>query len=527
MSSHLPVLIVGAGPTGLMMACELARFHIPFRIIDKNPQPTSASNATWIQTGSLELFDHVGIVNQFLKRGHRCDAINLYSHGKALVQIPFAHLDSSYPYVLMMPQSETEKLLTEHLEKSKHKVDRSLELIDVKQQDNQVISTIRHANGKTETITSDWLIACDGVNSSIRQKFSIDFPGVELSEQFMVADAEMNSFQPRNEINVFFDKETIFAAFPLGDNKYRIFANLHQSHPRKIFIEKEVKEIVDERARGEFHVNSISWISPFWTHSRIVDNMRHGSIFFAGDAAHIHAAVGGQGMNTGLQDAYNLIWKIALVHNGKAQPSLLDSYQAERHPVISKIVNQTERFTKMAVSNDQFLMKLRDFGYRLSHSEKQTSKKFSMEITQLNTDYRESPAIDYQEKITTKSPRQGMRAPDVVMNESKRLYDYLRGTTHHVLLFTGVGENCDLSLVEPMQQWLQKYVDLIHSQIVSSVKLDKKSNIIFDTDAIIHKRYNIKYPVIYIIRPDNIIAFCSKDLNIESVEKFLKTYLFV
>lgn len=152
--SHLPVLIVGAGPTGLMMACELARYGIDFRIIDKKIEPTQGSNATWIQARTLEIFDAIGIGESFLKIGHKCEAINFYAHGKALANIPLTQINSTYPFILMLPQSETERLLNEKLEKSKMRVERSVELINIKQTEKGVISTIRLANGEQHTITS-------------------------------------------------------------------------------------------------------------------------------------------------------------------------------------------------------------------------------------------------------------------------------------------------------------------------------------------------------------------------------------
>ena len=283
MEDRLPVLIVGAGPTGLLMACELARHGIAFRIIDKNPKQTSSSNATWIQPLTIELFDAMGIAGQFVKLGHRCDGIHLHAREKLSLHISLKYIDSIYPYILMLPQSETEKILIAHLESFNIPIERSLELIDLKQdnQDQSVTATLRHASGKVETITSHWLIACDGSNSLVRKKCEINFPGEDLPEQFMVADAQMNSFHAHNEIHAFFDKKTVFIVSPLGSNKYRIMANIHQSHPRKFFIEKEVREIVSERTHATYNVNSVSWIFPFWIHSKVVPQMRKGSVFLA------------------------------------------------------------------------------------------------------------------------------------------------------------------------------------------------------------------------------------------------------
>lgn len=527
MTNHLPVLIVGAGPTGLMMACELARYGVSFRIIDKKSDPTVSSNATWIQTRTIELFDHLGIADRFLKISNLCHAINFYLDGKSLVKIPLNYIDSTYPFILMLPQCETERLLNQYLEESNKKVERSLELIDVKQSDNTVISTIKYPDGHTETIPSDWLVACDGANSTVREKCNMFFPGEDLPEQFIVADAQIESFMSKDEVHVFFDKGAIFAAFPLGSNKYRISANLHLTHPRKIFAEREVIEMTQERAHGAYYVKSVSWISPFWIHSKVVKHLQDGSIFLAGDAAHIHSPAGGQGMNTGIQDAYNLAWKLALVSKGKAKPSLLNSYHPERSPVVNEIVAQTERYTKMALFDNRFLTKLQQFERRISRNPMRLSKKIGTQLTQLGIQYKNSPVIDY-ENISGKSLQQGTRAPDVVIDKSMRLYQYLRNSRHNVLLFTGQksGKNTLKKIIE-LQKWLsQTYSDLIEIHVISKDKLNNINNIILDVNDIVHEHYHVKNPAIYIIRPDNYIAYCSKNLDSVSIERFFKRYLY-
>ncbi len=533
MSNHLPVLIIGAGPTGLMMACELKRHDIPFRIIDKKSTRTQGSNATWVQTRTLEIFDAMGIADRFLKIGHQCDAINLYANGERLVNIPFDKIDSIYPFVLMLSQSDTERLLNERLEESNNKVEREVELIDVKQTKNGVESTVRYSDGHTEGITSNWVIACDGINSTVRNKCQITFPGNDLPEQFMVADAQMSTFLPHNEMHVFFDKGTIFpdkgtlfTAFPWGENKYRICANLYQDAPRQSFAEHEVREVVAERTYGNYVVDSISWISPFWIHCKIMDQMRLGPIFFAGDAAHTHSPLGGQGMNTGLQDAHNLAWKLALVIKEKANKSLLDSYQLERYPIVNETVNQTEFLTNMALFDNLFFDKLQKFTQKISQNSN-LSTEICTQLTQLSIQYKESPVIDASEMINKQSPQPGERAPNVIMNNSKKMYDYINNTLHNVLLFTGnKPTKDDLTKLKELQKSINiKFADLVKVSIIASEEINDAENIILDTEGAIHQRYNIKAPYIYINRPDDYIAYCSKKLDSVSVENFLQQYL--
>ena len=528
--TYLPVLIVGAGPTGLMMACELERHDIPFRIIDKKPEPTQGSNATWIQTRTLEIFDAIGMADQFLKIGHPCYSINFYDNGKHLANLPLNQIESTYPFILMLPQCETELLLTNKLKKSKIRVERSFELIDVKQSNNTVISTIKLPNGDLESVTSNWLVACDGANSTVREKCRIPFPGEDISEQFMVADAKMTSYLPTNEIHVFFDKGTIFpergtifSAFPWGSQDYRLSANLYSEVPRQTFHPHEVKEVVADRTYGNFIVENVSWISPFWIHGKIVDSLQHGSIFLAGDAGHIHSPAGGQGMNTGLQDAFNLAWKLALVIKGKAKTSLLESYQLERYSVVNKIVDQTERLTKMMLFDKTFFSKLHQFTKNISQAK--TAKKVANELTQINIKYQNSPIIDDKNKITT-TPHQGERAPDVIIDESTHLYQYLRNSLHNILIFLEKNqEKHKLNEVINLQQELnQSFPDLIKIHIVSTVGIHI-DNLIFDKGSVIFKRYDVEDFAICVIRPDNYIGYFSKKLDVNLLKQFLERYL--
>ena len=507
------------------MACELARHGIAFRIIDKKPERTLASNATWVQTRTIEILDQIGLAPRFLSKGHACKAININIDGKPLVSIPLQDIDSTYPFILMLPQSDTEKLLIERLDELKNHVQWSAELIDVQQEGNKVLSRVRLADGKTETITSDWLIACDGANSTIREKCQIFFPGEDLTEQFVVADAHIDSFTSKNEIHLFFDEGTLFAASPLGANKYRIMANLHLDYPRQTFYEKEVIDIVQERGHGAYYVTDVSWISPFWIHGKVAEQMRHQSIFLMGDAAHIHSPAGGQGMNTGMQDAYNLAWKLALTIKGNAKSVLLDSYQAERHPVVTDVVNQTEKFTKMALFDKSFLTKLRQLSQQILQGEEDITKKICAQVSQLNIQYQDSPVIDYEGESKELSPRQGERAPDAMIDQTTRLYDYLRNTQHNILLFTGMAEK-NIPHIKQLQEWLsQLQSDLIKTHVVATEKINGIDNIILDTNHSIHQHYHVKKPTIFILRPDNYIAYRSEKLEYAFIEKFFQQYL--
>ncbi len=525
MQNSPSVLIVGAGPTGLMMAMILARNGISFRIIDKKPMRTQTTNAAVIHTRTLELLDHLGIVDRFISKGNRLLGIRLHAGKEIIATASLQHIDSHYQFSLMISQSETEKILNEYLEDIHRPVERPIELIDLKQEHQQVISTIKLANGETETITSDWVVGCDGLHSLVRQKSQINFEGEDLPDKFMIADIQMETELSEDKLDGFMGKR-IIALFPLGQNLYRVVAvsDLDQQNSQKDFSEEEIRRMVEERTEGEFRVKAILWHAPFWVHSKAVERMREGSVFLVGDAAHVHSPVGGQGMNTGLQDAYNLAWKLVLVIKGQALPSLLDSYQSERLPVIKNLVRMTEAISKVGTTRNWFLMGLRKLLAKFILGQNKTLQdKIAMQVTQLAIRYQNSPVIDERSNLPVGAPVPGERAPDV----SHYLYDKWHDLKHHLLLFTGESMDKEqfADLLKIQQEIERKYPDIITVDIVGETNFTHSHAFILDPNLEIHQRYRVTKPSMCLVRPDSYIAFFIERLDQAQLEKFLRRYL--
>ena len=337
MQDTLPVLIIGAGPTGLMMACQLARLGIHFRIIDKNAEPTKTTNAAGIQTRTLEIFDQMDIVDRFLEQGKKCHIFQIYGEKSSLATVLLNTIDSHYKYILMLPQCNTEKILTDYLEELKHSVERSVELINLTRAENKMQATVQHATGQTENIECSWIVGADGYHSITREKAGIPMTGSDINQMFFVADAKLKTNLTADAVIVFLNKGTLIGLFPLHENTYRIVANSNQINFKKSYSTDEINELVARYTHGHCAVTEIFWSSPFWIHSKLAKSMQHERVFIAGDAAHVHSPAGAQGMNTGLQDAYNLAWKLALVINHKANIKILDSYSTERYPIVKTI----------------------------------------------------------------------------------------------------------------------------------------------------------------------------------------------
>lgn len=529
MNESLSVLIIGAGPTGLMMACQLALHGISFRIIDKKPERTQTSNAAVLHTRTLELLDHMGIADRFIKLGVRCKAFRIHgADGQLLAEIPLERVDSRYLFSLFLSQSETERILNEYLEELHGHVERSLELIDVRQENRKMIATVKHADGKLETIESDWLIGCDGYHSTVREKCGILLSGEDLPEEYLVGNFQLESELSQDKGDGFLGKSQLLACFPLGANTYRVVVNLGNQTVSTNISEEEVKQIIHNRSKGIFKVISVAYLSPFWIHSKMVEKMRQGSVFIAGDAAHVHSPAGGQGMNTGMQDAYNLAWKLALVIKGQADPSLLESYQAERYPVIKGIVNRTEIMTKVGLTKNVLWYYLRDFSIKniLGRCDF-LQKKAANFFTQLSIHYKQSPIIDYQAAWKWGAPQPGDRAPDVLIESSfRRLYDYLRNPQHHLLLFTGdvIKDNELMQMQEILKEIQQNYSKTVNCFIISPKEIPVLTNVLVDRDLSLHKRYGFDRAGLCLIRPDLYIALISK-LNNKKLKALLNRCL--
>ncbi len=261
----------------------------------------------------------------------------------------------------------------------------------------------------------------------------------------------------------------------------------------------------------------------------MVAQMRKNSIFFAGDASHVHSPAGGQGMNTGMQDAYNLAWKLALVINGKSKTELLDSYQDERQPIAKQVLSDTEKMTKLMLIKSPLSRFLRRVFIKQTLKLNSLQHKFMMKLSQLTMHYFESPIIDYHHKINKKGPLPGEHAPDAMYinneGDEKRLADIIRGTTHHLLIFTGKKPSEEaLGNIQSLREWALNHAGHMKTTIISHPKVfDKFSDHCeLDTNSNLHITYNAKQPCFYLIRPDKYVGCCSSELDKNIIESYFQ-----
>jgi 2-polyprenyl-6-methoxyphenol hydroxylase-like FAD-dependent oxidoreductase len=342
------VLVVGAGPVGLVAAAELARHGVAVRIIDKLAQPTNESRAIAVHARSLDMLERMGAVNELIGTGVKAKAMELYSGRDKLFRVPLDSLDTAYPFSLNTPQTETERVLTRHLNSLGVTVERGVELTQLAQHGEAVQVTFRHTDGTVEDIEVPWVIGADGAHSPVRHLLGAKLAGSFVGERFLLGDVDAEHNLDTDAMFTFFAPGGPVLAMPMRDGRARVMAQVHDAPGTPMNLHptlQQLQEVLDERVGG-IKLLKGHWLTSFELHHAQVQQYRWGRVFLVGDSAHIHSPAGGQGMNTGMQDAFNLTWKLAAVVGGQAGDGLLDSYQAERYPVAQSMIKFTERLSK-------------------------------------------------------------------------------------------------------------------------------------------------------------------------------------
>ncbi|MDQ2638645.1 MAG: FAD-dependent monooxygenase [Actinomycetota bacterium] len=344
------VLVVGAGPTGLTLAVELARRGVAVRIIDAAPAPTTETRALGVQPRTLELFERLDLANAAVAEGVPVSDFKVFSEGRQFLHLNLDGLDSGYPYLLMLQQPRVEALLRARIEDFGVSVERQTGFTALTQHPDEVQVELRHGDGTTESTRASWLIGCDGAHSAVRHQLGVPFVGAAFEENFAVADVRMDWALPHEVFHAFLNRGNFSAYFPMPGGLHRLtIAYRPGEAPTGDVTYDELQAAVDRGAPPGARIGKVHYAGRFQIHQRKVARHSVGRVFLAGDAAHVHSVVGGQGMNTGIQDAFNLGWKLAAVVNGQAHPELLDSYAEERSPVARRLVKGTRRATRMTL----------------------------------------------------------------------------------------------------------------------------------------------------------------------------------
>jgi len=347
------IIIVGAGPTGLMLANQLTRFGADFLVLDKKAGPTVESRALVVQARSMEIYEQMGLSDTVVQDGQPAAGISLYKKGKRRASVNLKTMGqkaSPFPYVMIYEQKDNEALLYGRLKSSGKQVTWNTEITDITERDGRYVLNNRYS--------CKYLVACDGIGSRVRAFSGMAFTGGTYENVFYVADTHARGVNLASDMmSLFLTKAEITFMFPMkGDHKFRVLGILPKEYYHREDIQfEEIVSHVKSNIQAPVEFYDTQWYSTYRLYCKKVDHFNKGNVFFAGDAAHVHSPAGGQGMNTGLQDAYNLAWKLALVSKGQAGASLLDTYHEERNPIAERLLRTTDRvFTIMTQSNNFF-----------------------------------------------------------------------------------------------------------------------------------------------------------------------------
>lgn len=504
------VLIIGAGPTGLALAAQLIRFGIDFIIIDENQSTTSYSKALGVQARTLEIYEQFGIADKLVSLGTVARSARLLEDGRVRGEVKLGEFGeglSPYPFVLFAEQGAHESILYEYIKSNGHNVYWNSQFLGLSQNESGVTARVR-SNDVEETIESKFLVGCDGPHSLVRHELGMSFEGGTFERKFYVADVEIDWEFPHESLHICLAKKTVTVFFPMagGEKKYRIvgtFPEGHEKDEKEILYEEIEKEILVD-TKLDLDITRVNWFSVYKVHSRAVNKFSSGRCFLAGDAAHIHTPVGAQGMNTGIQDGYDLAWRLAFVLKQNAGTEILKSYNDERLENAKQLLETTDRIFSLAASPNELFVFLRlhilPYIAHFAMSLKSVQHQFFLIISQIAINYRNSPISETHGNFALKA---GDRMPYFLIDGTS-IYDRLHAPKFHFLVFDD-GTESMAELTNEFDPIADEFTIPLYPQIAE----------IFGTDR----------SFCVLLRPDNYIGYIASGVNVDGVNEYLKKVL--
>lgn len=521
------VLIVGAGPSGLMMACQLAIRNISFRIIDKNEDHTTQSRALVIQARSMEIFDQMGIVKKAHQQGQIVKAIGAFFNGRKIFRVVVNNLGqglTKFPYLFMLEQSRTEAILIDFLKEYGYEVERNVELKNFTQNKNEVVAVLALPGDREQTIKARYLIGADGAHSIVREKLNIPFSGKTYEQSLFVLDCKAEVDIPQDEMYIAFGTESIGGFFPLTNGRWRILGTIpKEKNEKDTIIFQDIENNFGTRISMKVRIYDPQWIAIYHSHHRYASVFHKGRCFIVGDAAHIHSPIGAQGMNTGLQDAYNLAWKLALVLMRRTKNSLLDTYTQERIVTARNLVRSTDRAFNLVSSESRLLKIFRLYiipiilrlGLPLFNHLKFLPEMLFKMVSEIGIDYRRSTLSQNASfgKFSCHAPKPGHRLPFIsfkgdTYDDEMNIQDRVRSMYFCLLVFKG-------NVPDEISSTVKNLKDVIKAEIIP----------LTDQTKAVYKKFGIVHSGCYLIRPDMYIAYRSQGFDGHHFYEYLASFM--
>jgi 2-polyprenyl-6-methoxyphenol hydroxylase-like FAD-dependent oxidoreductase len=557
--TDVDVLVVGAGPTGLMLAGECLRHGLSVRVIDTSTGPVKESRAIVVHARTLEILDDLGVGDAFVAKGKKLVGATLWAAGEPIVRADFDELETKHPYILSISQAETEGLLEGLVVERKGKVERETELLSFRQDGTGVTAKLRTKAGET-TCRAAWIVGADGCRSTVRKALGIPFEGATYDDRFLLADVAIDWDVRDDRLSSYFGEDGLVACFPMPGGRWRLIGTARAGDERtEAPTLEEMQALFTARSGTKGKLADATWLARFRIHCRQVARYRDDRAFLCGDAAHVHSPAGGQGMNTGMHDAHNLAWKLALVHRGDARGALLDSYEVERHAVGKGLLAGTDAATKVGTLKNAFARGFRNEIARFLSSLEFVQARIVRDVAELGIEYRKSPIV--REDVTgllnarlgtagggetptlgtvrefAAGPAAGARAPDGRVTVAgtagtTRLLSELDTRKTNVLLFDGKSASPDgyarFSAVDAAVKerfGASVAVSVVTPRNVRPPELTAGIPVFLDESGELEQKYAAATECVYVVRPDLWIGYRAQPVSEEKLTAWLAGFL--
>jgi 2-polyprenyl-6-methoxyphenol hydroxylase-like FAD-dependent oxidoreductase len=538
-------LIVGAGPTGLTLAIELARRGVSFRIIDREAERTRSSRAIGTQARTVEVFRLMGIPETALEPAARPRALRFAERDRTLARIAFGDGTSgALPRLISMDESDTERMLEQRLEQLGGRVERRTQLLGFRVEGERVTAILQGPDATSEFETR-FLVGADGAHSTVRHEAGIGFAGAAYPQRFLLADLDIDWDLSHDEGHIWIGDDGLVATIPLpGERRYRVIVPLSPASAAKEYeseaeIASEAETLLRQRTGVTLRrIGDPVWASAFRIQRRQADRYRRGPVFLAGDAAHVHSPVGGQGMNTGIQDAFNLGWKLALAARNQAAPGLLDTYQAERQPIARSVLRGTHLGTRLVLAQNPLMRAVRERAVPAIVGITPVRRRILAAISQLSIGYRGSSlSVDADDpaesrgwlRLTAPGLQAGDRVPDAMLidtrgSEPVMLFDLI-SHSWTLLLFSGDGAMPEtIGSLERIARQVQDAVgDAVRSYLVldTTTKSDASVTALLDPDREVSQVFAAGKGLAALVRPDGYLGYRGRPDQLGELASYL------
>lgn len=534
------VAVVGAGPTGLLLAILLARLGVGLRIVDRSTAAAQESRAFALQARSLEILSSIGLADAILDKGLLAAGARVYVEGHEAAEFTFDDIgrtDTPYSFVLAIPQSELELILSAELKRLGIAVERGVTIEGLDQDETGVSVTGQGPDGVV-AMRAGYVVGADGAHSIVRKSLGLSFEGGPYPQSFLLADCRIEGALDLSRLAIFLGRENFALHFPLRGRGYgRIIAS-QPSDPGAPTSQGfapaslgEVEAALRAASGQDLRLHDGVWVSRYRIHHRAVDRYRRGRGFVAGDAAHIHSPAGGQGMNTGLQDAANLAWKLAAVIKGGAPDALLDTYHSERWPIGQKLLEVTDRLFERMTSQSPLAARIRNLvvpvvAGAMSRFEAARARAFHF-ISELGIRYHASSHVrDGSTRAWTDAPRAGGRAPDAAIARGLSVFDLVEGFRFHVLALSRQPLNeAEVARLNGELAGLPRAIGAdVRTHLVANSLIGRDPRLVRVEGGSVFGAYGVDDDTpqaLFLIRPDGYVAWRCDRLDIAALRSFL------